>query len=216
MRNKIFFTILCFAILGTTVQAECTLTKTSSENCGQSACQKTDGGCSVESVKKIICTKDADVNAPQEALRYKKYVKQLQEERAVIYNALNLSDEQIQKREELIKQNASFYEEKFQSLMKESFKLRALKSANVAEPEIIRQRRIVNNIKAEISKMLEDEDKCFKKSLNRQQRSKYSLINKLEQNDFRRQKHQKDYYKSNPQMVPFGNPTPYSCSTRRK
>lgn len=216
MRNKIFFTILCFAILGTTVQAECTLTKTSSENCGQSACQKTDGGCSVESVKKIICTKDADVNAPQEALRYKKYVKQLQEERAVIYNALNLSDEQIQKREELIKQNASFYEEKFQSLMKESFKLRALKSANVAEPEIIRQRRIVNNIKAEISKMLEDEDKCFKKSLNRQQRSKYSLINKLEQNDFRRQKHQKDYYKSNPQMVPFGNPKPYSCPAGRK
>lgn len=216
MRNKIFFTILCFAILGTTVQAECTLTKTSSENCGQSACQKTDGGCSVESAKKIICTKDADIYAPQEALRYKKYIKQLQEERAVIYNALNLSDEQIQKREELIKQNASFYEEKFQSLMKESFKLKALKSANVAEPEIIRQRRIVNNIKAEISKMLEDEDKCFKKSLNRQQRSKYSLINKLEQNDFRRQKHQKDYYKSNPQMVPFGNPTPYSCSTRRK
>ena len=216
MRNKIFFTILCFAILGTTVQAECTLTKTSSENCGQSACQKTDGGCSVESAKKIICTKDADINAPQEALRYKKYVKQLQEERAVIYNALNLSDEQIQKREELIKQNALFYEEKFQSLMKESFKLRALKSANVAEPEIIRQRRIVNNIKAEISKMLEDEDKCFKKSLNRQQRSKYSLINKLEQNDFRRQKHQKDYYKSNPQMVPFGNPKPYSCPAGRK
>lgn len=216
MRNKIFFTILCFAILGISVQAECTLTKTSSENCGQSACRKTGGGCSVESAKKIICTKDADINAPQEALRYKKYVKQLQEERAVIYNALNLSDEQIQKREELIKQNASFYEEKFQSLMKESFKLRALKSANVAEPEIIRQRRIVNNIKAEISKMLENEDKCFKKSLNRQQRSKYSLINKLGRDDFKRQKHQKDYYKSNPQMVPFGNPKPYSCPAGRK
>ena len=45
------------------------------------------------------------VNYPREAIKYKKYIKHIQQDRATVYNALNLSDEQIQKREDLMNEN---------------------------------------------------------------------------------------------------------------
>ena len=43
----------------------------------------------------------------------------------------------------------------------------------------------------------------------------YAMIKKLEKNDFKEAAHQKDYYKSNPQMRPFGNPRPCPCPMGR-
>ena len=64
----------------------------------------------------------------------------MQHERATIYNALNLTDEQIQKREELLRENNPIFEQKFDLLLKESFKLRALEEGNAPEREIVCQK----------------------------------------------------------------------------
>ena len=45
----------------------------------------------------------------------------------------------------------------------------------------------------------------LKKSVNRKQYSKYSMIKKLERLNKKRAKHEKDYYKLNPQMQLFGD-----------
>lgn len=48
--------------------------------------------------------------------------------------------------------------------------------------------------------------KLFKKSLTYNQRIKYNLIKKLEKFERKNFQKKKDYYKSNPQMIHFGNP----------
>ncbi|MBQ8668883.1 hypothetical protein IJ472_03805 [bacterium] len=56
--------------------------------------------------------------------------------------------------------------------------------------------------------------KQFKKCLTSDQRIKYNMIKKLEKNEYKKsKKKKKDYYKSNPQMMPFGNPP--KCPTNK-
>lgn len=187
MKRNLLFIFLCLVVGVSSVNAQC-------------ACS----GAKM-SVQK---TCDKSSNAPQEAQLYKKYIKHVQQDRASVYNALNLSDAQIQKREDLMQEYNPLYEQKFDCLLKESFKLQAMQSSNAPETELASQRRVIKNIKKDIKKTLNKETKCFRKSLNGQQKAKYSMIKKLERRDFKRDLHQKDYYKSNPQMRPFGNPQP--------
>lgn len=157
------------------------------------------------------CACQKECNYPKEALRYKKYMKTIQQERATVYNALNLTDEQIKLRENMINENSSLYDAKFNELIKESYKVKALKQAGATDREIANQKKVVRNVKKDIESLVNKENKQFKKSLNHDQRAKYAMIKKLEKNDFKEAAHQKDYYKSNPQMRPFGNPRPCPC-----
>ena len=157
------------------------------------------------------CCNKSDIEAPKEALLYKQHIMHLQRERAVVYNALDLTDEQIKTKEDCAALNAQIYETKFNELIKESYTLKALTLANVDSCEINQQKKIVKNLRQEIDKIFREEDKTFKKCLTREQRSKYSMIKKLERKDYKASKHSKDYYKSNPRMRQFGNPKP--CQT---
>lgn len=174
------------------------------QNCSQNSCP-------ISSNKPSCPVTKAKIDCPQTAKQYKSYINKIKRERATVYNALNLTDEQIKSTEELVKENTSVYEEKFDRLMKESFRLKALKEANATRKEISKQEKTVHNIKNEIEDTLEKETKEFKKCLTREQRSKYSMIRKLERKDYKESFHKKDLYKKNPHMRPFGNPKSYLC-----
>lgn len=158
----------------------------------------------------LVCPKvfaqGCALECPEIAKKYKIYMNRIQNERAVIYNALNLCDEQIKKREELICKNNPRYEKKFEELIRESYKIKALKCANACEADILKQKRKVNKIKKEIQSIVNEENKVFKKCLTGEQRTKFVMIKKLERNDLKKAAHKKDYYKSNPKMRRFGNP----------
>ncbi len=144
--------------------------------------------------------------APIAAKRYQGYVHKIQRERATVYNALDLTDEQIKLREDILKENTPIYERKFAELTKESYKVKALKAAGASDKEINRQEKVVKNVKKDIEKLLNEENKLYKKSLTREQRSKYAMIKKLEEKDYKEASNEKDLYKSNPKMRPFGDP----------
>lgn len=144
--------------------------------------------------------------APLAAKMYHGYIHKIQRERATVYNALDLSDEQIKLREDILKENSPIYERKFGELTKESYKIKALKEAGASDKEINRQKKVVKNIKKDIDKLLNEENKLYKKSLTREQRSKYAMIKKLERKDYKDACNKKDLYKSNPKMRPFGDP----------
>ncbi len=90
--------------------------------------------------------------------------------------------------------------------------MNALKCSKSSEYEIYKQKRVINNIKKEISGIFSKENKEFKKILNSQQRAKYSMIVKLEKDDYKKASHKKDYYKSNSGLKSFGNPIQSNCS----
>lgn len=177
------------------VFAVCQITGTGRDKKVISSCEKTD-----------VSSKCDKVDYPKEAVRYKNYIKQLQQDRAVVYNALNLTDDQIKLREDLIKEYSPYYDQKLDELLKESFRVQALECADADRSEINCHKKNIKNIKKDIERCIKQENKTFTKSLTSLQRSKYKLIKKLEKNDFDEEARRKDYYKSNPQMVPFGNP----------
>ena len=81
----------------------------------------------------VYCTSQsafAECCCPPHCMDYKQYIKKIQSERAIVYNALNLTDEQLKVREDMFKENSCLYDEKFKNLMDESYKLKALKCAN--------------------------------------------------------------------------------------
>lgn len=194
-KNLILLLILCLGIGCQSVFAVCQIAGNGQDKKVVSSCEKNE-----------VNSKCDKVDYPKEAVRYKNYIKQLQQDRAVVYNALNLTDEQIQLREELIQEYSPYYDQKLDELLKESFRLQALECANADRSEINCHKKNIKNIKKDIEKCVKQENKKFKKSLTSLQRSKYNLIKHLENKDYKREKHSKDYYKSNPQMVPFGNP----------
>lgn len=155
----------------------------------------------------VYCTSQsafAECCCPPQCMDYKQYIRKIQSERAIVYNALNLTDEQLKLRENMFKENSCLYDEKFKNLMHESYKLKALQCANATEYEIVKQKNTVKNVKKDINKLLKKENKIFEKCLTGEQKAKYSMIKKLERKDFKKVCKEKDYYKSNPKMRPFG------------
>ena len=140
-------------------------------------------------------------SVPDDFIFYKQYMEHIINDKAVIFNALNLSDSQREKFEEITQKNTPIYKQKLEDLLKESYRLKALKSAKFG---FYLQRKIIKNIEKEIAEISLCEDKELYKILNFSQRSKYRNIKHLERHDLRKEKHPKDYYKSNPQMPHFG------------
>lgn len=126
--------------------------------------------------------------------------------RATIYNALNLSDTQTQKREEILNKNAKILEEKYEKLKQESSKLLALKKGHACISEISEQKKIVKNIGKDIAKIQSKEDKEFRKCLTFEQKSKYKTIQKIQKHDTKKEINREKLYKANPQMTEFAKP----------
>lgn len=131
--------------------------------------------------------------------------------RATMYNALNLTNEQTKIREDILNKNAKILDEKYAKLKKESCKLLALKKGNVCNSEILEQKKVIKNIKQDISKLLSEEDKEFKKCLTNEQKTKYKTIQKLQKHDLKKEINREKIYKANPQMEEFAKPRNSTC-----
>lgn len=131
------------------------------------------------------------------------FADQVRKERAAVSNALGLSEEQVKIRVELTRKNSAVLEEKFRILYDENYKLKVLKAEKASKNDIKAQQEKVNNIKKEIKTVVEEENKEFNKILDRQQRSKLRMIQKLQRKAMKESGKEKNYYKSNPKMRPF-------------
>ena len=135
--------------------------------------------------------------------------------RATMYNALNLTNEQTKIREEILNKNAKILDEKYAKLKKESCKLLALKKGNVCNSEILEQKKVIKNIKKDISKLLSEEDIEFKKCLTNEQKTKYKTIQKLQKHDLKKEINREKIYKANPQMEEFAKPRNSTCKRQK-
>ena len=83
-----------------------------------------------------------------EAIRYKNYISTIQKGRAILYNALDLTDEQIKYRENIITNNSPTFDCYFNKLLLECYRYKALKSANVNYLELNNQKKVIEKIKS--------------------------------------------------------------------
>lgn len=184
--KKILLTILiCFTLTSTSVFAKCT-------------CKPT-----------CACTIKKNVN--DEMKFYKNYAEQVKKERAAVSNALQLTEDQVQCKNELMRENTIILEQNYKKLYNETLKLNNLKSQKACNSEINAQEKVVTSIKKEIQAIVDNENKQFKKILDREQRAKLRMIQKLQKKSIEDLYNQKDYYKSNPKMRPFAQKPSCRC-----
>lgn len=141
------------------------------------------------------------------------FADQVRKERAAVSNALGLTEEQAKCRVEMTRKTTAVLEEKFRVLYEENYKLKMLKLEKATKNEIEIQQNKVNCIKKEIKAIVEQENKEFNKILDRQQRAKLRMIQKLQRKAVKESSKQKNYYKSNPKMRPFAMPEKQNCDT---
>lgn len=152
-------------------------------------CEKTTvkcGSCELEQVK-------------SESTRV--YAEQIKKERATVYNALQLSDEQLAKYTDITLKANKELDEKFDLLDVAKLELMVLKSGETNSDGIKAQERQVKQLKKDIKNVIENEEKELRKMLNHEQRVKLRMIKKLKRKDMK--KRDKNYYKSNPKLREF-------------
>ena len=118
----------------------------------------------------------------------------------ILSNVLNLSGKQIELNKEFLEKDDC--PGLYLQLEKEKAMLKCMDGCPVLE--IAKQKLKIKKLEKNLKSQIKNEGKNFKKTLTRSQRSKYSMINKLQREEVN--KHEYDYYKNNPQMPYFGNP----------
>lgn len=154
----------------------------------------------------LICifTSCTSAFALDDGMRFdKSYAQQVQKERATIANALILSTEQTARKNEIAVKYSKLFDEKFQALSDANLQLKLLKAQNAACEALNNQEKQINTLKKEIKNLIEQENKEFKKILDRDQRAKLRMIQKLQRKAIKECAKKKDYYKKNPKMRPF-------------
>ena len=132
------------------------------------------------------------INIPQDITneKYYEYLSAVINDKAVIFNTLNLSPEQIQKYEQITNKYSVLYKNNLREILKENSKL---------QPD----KNVLRKLEKEILKLSSEENEELKSILNKIQCAKYRQIKHLEFHDIKKEKHPKNYYKLNPQMQPF-------------
>ena len=96
----------------------------------------------------------------------KSYAQQVQKERAAISNALILSPEQTECKNQIARKYSKLLDEKFDALSEANIELKLLKAKNVSCDEINAQEKTINSLKKDINDLIAQENKEFKKILD--------------------------------------------------
>lgn len=125
-------------------------------------------------------------------------------ERATLYNVLNLSADQ-QKCKDVI--DAQRYDElkiQFQKYEQEKYVLARLNEHEVSKSSLKQQEKVVKDIEKCMQKITEKYDKEFKSILNSEQKAKLKTIRKMEKSTIKHCQKNKAFYKKDPNLRPFG------------
>ena len=131
-------------------------------------------------------------------------VDKIKAERNTIYNALNLTPEQMQKKDCIEKKRYEALEPELKNLCLSRKKLKDLQAAKSADSKLINSaQKEVNVARKEIKSISNKYDKEFKKILTSEQKSKYNMIRKLKRADLKKLEHKNS---DKPDLKPFGVP----------
>ena len=150
-----------------------------------SAMQKSDCGCSKQ-------TKGLDL------------ITSMYNERATLYNVLNLSNDQQKCKDVIDKKRYEELGKQFQEYEKEKYVLDKMCNHNASEAAVKKQEKVVKNIEKEMQKIGKKYDKEFKSVLNSEQKSKYNTVRKMERKEVKYCMKNKAFYKRDPKLRPFG------------
>ena len=132
-------------------------------------------------------------------------MKSMYNERAALYNVLNLSNDQ-QKCKDVIDQKR--YEELgklFKEYQQEEYVLSKMcEHSGASESAVKKQEKVIKKIKEEMQKTADKYDKEFKSILNSEQKAKYNSVTKMKRKEIKYCMNNKAFYERDPKLRPFG------------
>lgn len=177
MKIKLLTLILCIIMLNSSVLAK--ENKVFAEN------QKPDCGCRKQ-------TKCIDL------------MTSMYNERATLYNVLNLSNDQQKCKDVIDKKRYEELGVQFRQYEQEKYVLDNMCKHNASEQAIKKQEKVVKNIEKCMKEIGEKYDKEFKSILNSEQKAKYNSVRKMEKKEIKYCLKNKAFYKRDPKLRPFG------------
>lgn len=177
MKIKLLTLILCIIMLNSSVLAQ--ENKVFAEN------QKPNCGCSKQ-------TKCIDL------------MTSMYNERATLYNVLNLSNDQQKCKDVIDKKRYEELGVQFRQYEQEKYVLDNMCKHNASEQAIKKQEKVVKNIEKCMKEIGEKYDKEFKSILNSEQKAKYNSVRKMEKKEIKYCLKNKAFYKRDPKLRPFG------------
>jgi Spy/CpxP family protein refolding chaperone len=140
-------------------------------------------------------------------------IEKIKNERNTIYNALNLTNEQIIKKDEIESRRYKDLEPEIQKLCLYRQKLKDISKNNSNEKATVKSvQKDLETAKKSIKNISNKYDKEFRKILNSEQKSKYSMIRKLKRADLKKlDKKQKET-----SLRPFGVPISQAEYTKQQ
>lgn len=126
------------------------------------------------------------------------------DERATLYNVLNLSDDQLKCKDVIDKKRYEELGEEFKKYEQEKYVLARLCDHNASKNAIKKQKKIVKDIETCMQKINKKYDNEFKSVLNSEQKVKLRYIRKIEKKAIKQCQSGKKLYKPDPNLKPFG------------
>lgn len=128
----------------------------------------------------------------------------IKKDRNTIYNVLNLTPSQIDRMTEIEQDRYKEIVPVVEELMQTKSDIKQLKENNCPKAQINAKYKELNKLEKQIKKISSKYDKQFEKILNREQRSKYDMIQKLRYEDLNKIKKIDKYGKRQSDLRPFG------------
>ena len=129
---------------------------------------------------------------------------QIRKDRNTIYNVLNLTPTQIKKTREIEKARYEEMTPILDEFMEYKTQLRKLQANNGSRKEMNAIKKEMNRLTKDVKKVCDDYDKDFEKLLNREQKSKYKMVQKLRFEDMKHLKRARRYSTHKSDLRPFG------------
>lgn len=178
MNIKLLTLILCMIMLNSSVLAQ--ENKVFAEN------QKPDCNCTTKQTKCIDL------------------MTSMYNERATLYNVLNLSNDQQKCKDVIDKKRYDELGIQFRQYEQEKYVLDNMCKHNASEQAIKKQQKVVKNIEKCMKEIGEKYDKELKSILNSEQKAKYNTVRKMEKKEIKYCLKNKAFYKRDPKLRPFG------------
>lgn len=125
-------------------------------------------------------------------------------ERAALYNVLNLSPDQQKCKDVIEKKRYEELAEVFNQYEQEKYVLSKLSNHGASENAVSKQQKVVRDIEKCMKKISQKYDKELKSVLNSEQKSKLNTIRKMERKEIKYCQKNKAFYKKDPKLRPFG------------
>ncbi len=126
-------------------------------------------------------------------------------ERATLYNVLNLSNDQQKCKDVIDKKRYEELGKLFEQYKQEEYVLSKMcEHSGASEFAIKKQEKVIKNIKKQMQKTAEKYDKEFKTILNSEQKAKYNSVTKMKRKEIKYCMKDKAFYKRDPKLRPFG------------